>query len=102
MGDTVQLRKTTGDGGGSVFIYRISLPNADVASYDCANDAVTVTYSQLDGQLINNWVSMDTCTIEVTESGPDAGDTVAGTFSATTSDGATTVELSDGEFVLTR
>lgn len=104
MMDRIQLRKTTADnaGGGSIFIYRISIPNTDVASYDCANDDVTVTYSQLDGQLINNWVADETCTIDVTRGGSNPGDVIVGTFTATATDGNTTLELTNGEFSLTR
>ncbi len=103
MGATVQLRKTTAESGGaSILIYRISIPNTDPASYSCAADDVTVTYSKLDGQLINNWVATDTCAIEITQGGAGAGDKVVGTFSASATDGATTLELTNGEFSLTR
>ena len=97
MDPIVQLRKTTGEASVPVQIFRLWVPAVEVTTYDCTNPDVTVTYSELNGQLINNWASSDTCTIDITSVDP----LVTGTFTATTSDGATTIELTDGEFRLT-
>ncbi len=103
IGQNLQIAASTLDqGGASVFIYRIQVPNGDAATYDCATDDVTVTYSRLDGQLINNWTTSDTCTIEITQAAAATDDVIQGTFSATTSDGNTTVEITNGQFSIIR